>query len=123
MPTYDPAGLASGRNDVFNAVRTTLQSRRPGAAVPRSGAHATVSDADLDAATGYWDSGKSSKPPRWLFLLEASATGVEAKRLAHAYSDRLGYFNSTAAGKAVNITNSTPASTPTSTTKPIPPAA
>lgn len=90
--SWDPNGI----NDstilpLWRALKEPLEER--GYELKRCGASAPLDTERFDVETGYFQSGYTSKPIRWLFGLRENDGEIIASLPEHDKSDQLGYFN------------------------------
>jgi hypothetical protein len=89
---WDPNGI----NDstilpLWRTLKEPLEER--GYQLKRCGASAPLDTERFDPENGYFQSGYTSKPIRWLFWIEEDDGGIVASLPEHEKRDQLGYFN------------------------------
>lgn len=85
----DPAGVKSLKKKVYRKIDPVLE--KYGFDRARSGSNIGIRE--FNSSTGFWKSGITSKPPRWLIHFVQHKDKWEAKLPNTTGSDRVGYYN------------------------------
>ena len=85
----DPAGVKRLKKKVYDKVGPVLE--KYGFEFARSGSQTPIREFNTD--TGFWKSGITSKPPRWLIHFVKGGGKWQARVPDTSRSDRVGYYN------------------------------